>query len=54
MEQQQWRTGRLQSKNGYAQKYRLTVQGIHGVGPEEEKVGYGGKDLQKRKVLSLE
>ena len=22
--------------------------------PEEEKVGYGGKDLQKRKVLSLE
>ena len=21
---------------------------------EEEKVGYGGKDLQKRKVLSLE
>ena len=24
------------------------------VSPEEEKVGYGGKDLQKRKVLSLE
>ena len=22
--------------------------------PEEEKEGYGGKDLQKRKVLSLE
>jgi len=22
--------------------------------PEEEKGGYGGKDLQKRKVLSLE
>ena len=22
--------------------------------PEEEKVGYSGKDLQKRKVLSLE
>jgi len=22
--------------------------------PEEEKKGYGGKDLQKRKVLSLE
>jgi len=25
-----------------------------GVIPEEEKVGYGGKDLQKRKVLSLQ
>ena len=28
--------------------------GKHGVSPEEEKVGYAGKDLQKRKVLSLE
>jgi len=27
---------------------------ICGVSPEEEKVGYGGKDLQKTKVLSLE
>ena len=25
-----------------------------GVSPGEEMVGYGGKDLQKRKVLSLE
>jgi len=25
-----------------------------GVSPEEEEEGYGGKDLQKRKVLSLE
>ena len=33
---------------------KLTVRGIHGVSPEEEKVGYSGKDLQKRKVLSLE
>jgi len=32
----------------------LLVRGIHGVNPEEEKVDYGGKDLQKRKVLSLE
>jgi len=24
------------------------------VSPEEEKDGYGGKDLQKKKVLSLE
>jgi len=37
-----WRTGRLTSKNGYAQKYQYTVWGIHGVSPEEEKVGYGG------------
>ena len=48
-----WRTGRLKSKYGYAQKYRYTVRGIRGVNPEEEKVGYGGKDLRKRKVLSL-
>jgi len=27
---------------------------MRGVGPEEEKEGYGGKDLQKTKVLSLE
>jgi len=27
---------------------------IHGDSPGEEQVGYGGKDLQKRKVLSLE
>jgi len=26
--------------------------GIRGVSPEEEKEGYGGKDLQKRKVLT--
>ena len=31
-----------------------TVHGIRGVNPGEEKEGYGGKDLQKRKVLSLE
>ena len=43
-----------QVKNGYAQKYRQTVRGIRAVSPEEEKEGYGGKDLQKRKVLSLE
>jgi len=55
-EQQQWRIGRLkskrlQSKNGHAQKHRQTVRGTRGVGPEEEKAGYGGKDLQKRKAL---
>jgi len=34
--------------------YRLTVRGIRAVSPEEEKVGYGGKYLQKRTGLSLE
>jgi len=29
-------------------------ESVHGVSPGDEKVGYGGKDLQKRKVLSLE
>ena len=29
------------------------VRRIRGISPEEEKVGYDGKDLQKRKVLSL-
>jgi len=42
------------AKNGYAQMYRETVRGIRGVSPEEEKESYGGKDLQKMKVLSLE
>ena len=30
------------------------ARGIHGVCSEEEKEGCGGKDLQKRKVSSLE
>ena len=28
-----------------------SLRGIREVSPEEEKEGYGGKDLQKRKVL---
>jgi len=35
-------------------KSKYTVWGIHVVSPEEEKEGCGMKDLQKRKVLSLE
>ena len=31
-----------------------TVWGIHIVSPKEEKEGCGGRDLQKREVLSLE
>ena len=26
-------------------------ESVHGVSPEDEKEGYGGKDLQKRKVM---
>jgi len=47
-------TEKLKSKkNGYAQKYQWTVFGIHVVSAEEEMEGYGGKDLQRRKVFSL-
>jgi len=35
-------------------RYRLTVWGIRGVSPGEEKIDDGGKYLQKKKVLSLE
>jgi len=41
-----WQT-ELKSKNKYAQNYGQTVPGISGVSLEEEKIGYGGKDLQK-------
>jgi len=34
--------------------YRWTIWEIGGVSPEEEKERYGGKDLQKRTVISLE
>ena len=34
--------------------WEVSAGGIRGVSPEEEKEGYGGKDLQKRKVLSME
>jgi len=32
----------------------VNSRGIRAVSPEEEKYGYGGKDLQKWTVLSLE
>jgi len=43
-------------KNGYAQRIdkQSAESEIRGVSPEEEQDGYGGKDLQKRKVLSRE
>ena len=35
-------------------RFYFLVWGIHIVSPEEEKEGCDGKDLQKKKVLSLE
>ena len=32
-----WKTEKLKVKNGYAQKYQPTVQGIREVSPEKEK-----------------
>jgi len=49
-----WRTEKLKRKKTdiYSiSKYQKIVRGIRGVSPEEEKEGYGWKDLQKRKVL---
>ena len=37
------------TKKQYAQTYRWTVRGIRGVSLEEEKEGYSGKDLQKKR-----
>jgi len=39
------------SKNGCVQKYRKTVRGISRVGLEEQKEGYGGKDLQTAPIV---
>jgi len=38
----------------YDSEITVTVRGIHVLNPEEERKGCSGKDLQKRKVLSLE
>ena len=51
---EKWNTEKLKSKKLICSEVSVTVRGIHGVSHEEDKEGYGGKDLQKRKVLSLE
>jgi len=49
-----WKTEKLK-KAQICLEVTVNSLGNHGVSPEEEeKEGYGGKDLQKRKVLSLE
>jgi len=45
---------RLKSKKQICSKVSINSAGIRAVRLEEEKEGYGGKDLQKRKVLSRE
>jgi len=47
------KTEKLKSKNRHARSNSKSM-GNHVVSPEEEKTGCSGKDLQKRKVLSLE
>jgi len=52
-----WKNRKTKNKKRICSKVSVstkTVQGIHGVSPEEEKESYGRKDLQKRKVLSME
>jgi len=48
------KTEKLESKKQVCSEVSVNSWGNHGVSPREEKEGYGGKDLQKRKVLSLE
>ena len=43
-----------EKKTDAQKEVTVKVWGIHAVSPEEEKEGYGWKDLQKRRVLSLE
>ena len=45
---------RSREKKRICSEVSVNSQGIRGVSPGEEKAGYDGKDLQKRKVLSLE
>jgi len=48
-----WQTGKLKSEKQICSE--LLLDGPKNLwSPEEEKEGYRGKDLQKRKVLSLE
>ena len=58
-ERQLWRTGRLISKRLQSKKRICSEVSVNSPGDPwsqsgRRKVGYGGKDLQKRKVLSLE
>ena len=48
------KTEKLKSKKRICSEVTVKVWGIHVVSHEEEKESYSGKDLQKRKVLSLE
>ena len=45
---------RSREKKRICSEVSVNSPGNRGVSPGKEMVGYGGKDLQKRKVLSLE
>jgi len=49
----QWKTDKLKNKKTDSSEVSVnSPRGIRAVSPEEEKEGYGGNDLQKRKVSS--
>ena len=48
-----WKTKKVK-KRTCSEVSGNSPRGIRGVSSDEEKEGYGGKDLQERKVLSLE
>ena len=52
----QWKKEKVhvRSKQRICSEVSVIVRGIRAVSPDEEEEGYGGKNLQKRKVLSLE
>jgi len=49
-----WKNRKTEKKIRICSEVSENIWGIRGVSPEEEKEGYGEKDLQKRKVVSLE
>ena len=48
------RKSRPKEKKRICSEVSVNSPGIRGVSPGEEIVGYGGNDLQKSKILSLE
>jgi len=49
-----WKNRKTEKKIRICSEVSVNIWRIRGVGPEEEREGYGEKDLQKRKVVSLE
>jgi len=49
-----WKTEKLKKGKWICSEVSVNTPGNHVVSPEEEKEGYGGKDLRKMKGLSVE